>query len=151
MHLCTCIYFMCCNQKNVKIKYINTNLFKDLSGNTLAWNMSLILIPYNSHKGSSRPEVFCKEGVLRNFAKFTGKHLRKSLFFNEIAGLRPATLWKKRLWHRSFPVNFAKFLRTPLLQNTSRRLLLSQKNWGSKYIDLPKTFLDKTFLQFISH
>ena len=28
--------------------------------------------------------------------------------------MRPATLLKKRLWHRSFPVNFAKFLRTPL-------------------------------------
>ena len=24
---------------------------------------------------SSRPEVFCKKDVLRNFAKFTGKHL----------------------------------------------------------------------------
>ena len=24
---------------------------------------------------SSRPEMFCKRGVLRNFAKFTGKHL----------------------------------------------------------------------------
>ena len=24
---------------------------------------------------SSRPDVFCKKGVLRNFAKFTGKHL----------------------------------------------------------------------------
>ena len=37
---------------------------------------------------------------------------------------RPATLLKKRLWHRCFPVNFAKFLRTPFLQNTSGRLLL---------------------------
>ena len=27
--------------------------------------------------------------------------------------LMPATLLKKRLWHRCFPVNFAKFLRTP--------------------------------------
>ena len=36
----------------------------------------------------------------------------------------PATLLKKRLWHRCFPVNFAKFLRTPFLQNTSGRLLL---------------------------
>ena len=43
---------------------------------------------------SSRPEVFCKK-VLRNFAKFTGKHLCHSLFFNKVAGL-----------------NFAKFLRT---------------------------------------
>ena len=34
------------------------------------------------------------------------------------------TLLKKRLWHRCFPVNFVKFLRTPFLQNTSGRLLL---------------------------
>ena len=39
-------------------------------------------------------------------------------------GLRPATLLKKRLRHRCFSVNFAKFLRTPFLQNTSGRLLL---------------------------
>ena len=31
----------------------------------------------------------------------------------------PATLLKKRLWHRCFLVNFAKSLRTPFLQNTS--------------------------------
>ena len=67
---------------------------------------------------SSRPELFCKKSVFRNFAKFTGKHLCPSLFFNKVAGLRPATLLKKRLWHRCFPVNFVKFLRTPFLQNT---------------------------------
>ena len=38
--------------------------------------------------------------------------------------LRPATLSKKRIWHRCFTVNFAKFLRTPFLQNTSGQLLL---------------------------
>ena len=31
---------------------------------------------------------------------------------------------KKRLWRRSFLVNFANFLRIPILQNTSGRLLL---------------------------
>ena len=62
---------------------------------------------------SSRPEVFCQKGVLRNFPKFTRKHLCQSLFFNKVVGLRPATLLKKRLWHRCFPVNFVKFLRTP--------------------------------------
>ena len=36
---------------------------------------------------SSRPEVFCKKGILRNFARFTGKHLCQSLFFNKVAGL----------------------------------------------------------------
>ena len=35
------------------------------------------------------PEVFCKKGVLKNLAKLTGKHLRQSLIFNKVAGLRP--------------------------------------------------------------
>ena len=56
--------------------------------------------------------MFCKNGILRNFGKFTGKHLCQSLYFNKVASLRPATLFKKRLWHRCFPVNFAKFLKT---------------------------------------
>ena len=38
---------------------------------------------------SSRPGVLCKKGALRNFSKFAGKHLRQSLFFNKVAGLRP--------------------------------------------------------------
>ena len=62
---------------------------------------------------SSRPVVLCKKGDPRNFAKFTGKHLYQSHFFNKVAGLRPTTLLKKRLWHRCFPVNFVKFVRTP--------------------------------------
>ena len=45
-------------------------------------------LPQQIMNRSSRPEVFCKKGVLRNFAKFTGKHLRQSLFFNKVAGLR---------------------------------------------------------------
>ena len=35
---------------------------------------------------SSRPEVFCKKGLLRNFTKFIGKHLCQSVFFNKVAG-----------------------------------------------------------------
>ena len=65
---------------------------------------------------SSRLKVFCKKGVLRNFAKFTGKHVCQSLFFNKVAGLRPANLLKIRLWHTFFPVNLPKFLRTPFLR-----------------------------------
>ena len=33
------------------------------------------------------PEVSYKEGVPKNFAKFTGKHLNQSLFFNKVAGM----------------------------------------------------------------
>ena len=68
---------------------------------------------------SSHQRCSIRKGIFRNFAKFTGKHLCQSIFFNKVAGLRPATLLKKRLWHRCFPANFAKFLRTPFLQNTS--------------------------------
>ena len=39
--------------------------------------------------------------------------------------LRPATLLKKKLWHRYFPVNFTKFLRTPFLSEHLRWLSLS--------------------------
>ena len=65
------------------------------------------------------PEVFLRKGALRNFAKFTGKHLCQRLLFNKVAGIRPATLLKKRHRRRCFLVNFAKFLRTPFLQNPS--------------------------------
>ena len=54
-----------------------------------------------------------KKGALRNFKKFTGKQLCQSLFFNKVAGLKPAILLKKRLWDRCFPVNFVKSLTTP--------------------------------------
>ena len=63
-------------------------------------------------------------GVLRNFPKFTGKHLCQRLFFNKVGDLRLATLFKKSLWHRYFPVNFAKFLKKTFLRNTSGRKLL---------------------------
>ena len=43
--------------------------------------------------------------------------VRKSFLRNFV---RPATLLKKRLWHRCFAVNFAKILRVLFLQNTSR-------------------------------
>ena len=58
--------------------------------------------------------MFSKKSVLSNFTgKFTGKHLCHSLFFDKVVGLRPATLLKKRLSHRCFPVYFVKFVKTP--------------------------------------
>ena len=61
------------------------------------------------------PELYYKKDVLKNFAKFTEKHLCQSPFFNKIADLRPASLLKKRLWHKYFPVNFAKFSKPSFL------------------------------------
>ena len=53
---------------------------------------------------------FYIEKDVRNFVKFIGNHLRWRLFFNKVAGLRPAS-------HAFFSVIFAKILRTPFLQN----------------------------------
>ena len=36
-------------------------------------------------------------------------------FWNKVVGLRAATLFKKGLRHRCFPVNFVKFLKTHFL------------------------------------
>ena len=43
----------------------------------------------------------------------------QSLFFNKVAGLDPATLLKKRLWHSCFPENFAKLLRIAIFKDIS--------------------------------
>ena len=69
-----------------------------------------------------------KRAVLEDFAKFPGKQLCQSLFSNKVAGLWPATLLKKRLWHRCFPVNFAKFSRTSFLQYTSGWVCTVEEN-----------------------
>ena len=78
--------------------------------------LSVLPIPLLKKKTilwSSRPEVFCKKGILWNFAKSTGKHLCQSLFFNKVAG------------HRYFHKNFAKFLRKRFLTEHLWSLLLN--------------------------
>ena len=56
---------------------------------------------------SSRLEVFCKKGVIRNFAKFTGKHLCQSLFFNKVASL-DLQLYKKEALAQVFSCEFSE-------------------------------------------
>ena len=68
--------------------------------------MYIYLLLVKSIIRCSRPEVFCKKGVLKNLAKFTGKLMCWSLVLNKVAGLRSAILSKKKLQHRCFPVNF---------------------------------------------
>ena len=75
---------------------------------------------------SSRQELFCKNGVLRNSTKIRRKTPVSESHFNKVVGLRPATLLKRRLLHRCFPVNFLKFLRTPFCIEQLWWLLLNQ-------------------------
>ena len=65
------------------------------------------------HKQVNVEECSVKKGVLKNFAKFTGKHQCQSLFFNRVAD------------HRCFPANFAKFLRTRFITGHVRKALSS--------------------------
>ena len=57
----------------------------------------------------------------------------QSLFFNTAAGLRPATLLKRRLWHSCFPMNFEKFLRTPLIIE-HLRTTISENNFSFRLL-----------------
>ena len=58
------------------------------------------------------PVVFFKQNFLKNFAIFTGKHLCWSLFLINLQASRIATLLKKGLQHRNFPVNIVTFKKT---------------------------------------
>ena len=67
-----------------------------------------------SRSRSSYLQAFCKKNVFKNCSEFKGKHLSQSLLSNKVAGC-----FKKRLLHRSFSVNFWKFIRTAMFCKTS--------------------------------
>ena len=78
-------------------------------------------------RGCSVKKVFLK------FSQNLQKNPVPESILNKVADLRPATLFKKRLWHRCFPVNFAKFLRTPFLLNTSGGCF-----WNQSHLELDR-------------
>ena len=78
---------------------------------------------------SSHQRYFTWKSVLRNFAKFTGKHLCQSPFFNKVAGLR--LLLDLSLWFHCS----GNFLQGFLIQII---LFILQKQWpgGVPYKDV---------------
>ena len=66
-------------------------------------------------------EIFVEQRLLTTIKAF--RRSRLQMFF-KIGTLKHTTLLKKRLWYQSFLVNFVKFSWTPILQNSSGRLLL---------------------------
>ena len=77
-------YFTYCHEESFKFNRLSLFPNSDL----------IESMKKSSHRGCS-----VKKSVIRNFAKFTGKHLCQSLFLIK------------------FPVNFPKFLRTRFWQN----------------------------------
>ena len=93
----------------------NANSFNKFSRGIRYAITKLLPVTLLTISRSSRPEVFCKKGVLGNFTKSTGEHLCQSL------------------------LSFAKFLRTPFFTKHLLWLLLERNEirrwlwWRSKY------------------
>ena len=85
---------------------------------------SLLVFVQSHMVRSSHLEVFYKKVVLEILQNSQENTCPGVSFLLKFAGQRCVTLLKMGLWHRCFPMNFVKFLRTSFLQNTSRRLLL---------------------------
>ena len=97
--------------------------------------------------------MFYKKADLKNLAIFTGKHLWRNLFCNENADLQFCNFIQRRLQPKCFPVNIAKFLRTPVLKNICERLferfptrinnITSNMKWGRHFLESKRknTFL----------
>ena len=101
--------------------YLLTNLLSYLIYHLLA---NLLACRTNrSSLGSSHWWFSVRKSFLKNFSKFTGKHLCQSFCFNTCRP-KACNFIKKRLWHKCFPENFVTFLRTSFLQNKSGWLLL---------------------------
>ena len=92
-------------------------------------------------KKSNRTEGFCKKGaLLKNFGKFTGKHLCPSLFFNKVAGL-----WKKKTLAQVFSCEFCKISKNTFSYRTAP--VAGSLN-GSWFCKQPITY---QFLQILTH
>ena len=84
------------------------------------------------------PEVFSKKKVFLRILQI--------LQGNACARVSFLTLLKKRLWYMCFPVNFAKILRTPFLQNTSGGCFCSffkDKNPFTNFTKNPSKMFDR--------
>ena len=72
---------------------------------------------------SSQRRCFIQKAVLNVFAIFTGKHLCWSLLSLKLKPWRPAVLLKKTPTE-VFYCEYCEILRTPILKNSCKRLLL---------------------------
>ena len=89
------------------------------------WFRNLSTSEITAKHRSSRPEVFCEKGVLRNFAKFTGKHLCQGLFLNKVAGFI-----EKEILAQVFSCEFCEISKNTF--NYRTHLVAASENMGSE-------------------
>ena len=81
---------------------------------------------------SSRPEMFCKNGVIKNLTKFTGKHIWHSLFL-----IIFSQLYQKRDSAQLFSCEFCEIFKNSFFQRrrTQRKPIIVL---GNKYLTFSK-------------
>ena len=77
--------------------------------------LSMLILIYRS----SRLKILFKIRCSQKFHNIHRKISVMEFLFIKVTCLKAYNFDKRRLWHRYFPVNIAKFLRTAFLQNTS--------------------------------
>ena len=105
--------------------WVSWELTKLINRGGQMWIFFVTFYPSWGWRRSSRRAVVCREGVLKNFAKFTGKHLCQNLFLIKLQG--SATLLKKRFWQDVFLWILRNFQEHLFLLNTRWLLMLEYR------------------------
>ena len=111
---------------NWEVVWDSSESFEDLLASHLAFRRAILKFLYHSvvffciPGKYSHPKVFLGKSVLKICSKFTGEDPCKNVISIKLL----SNLIEITLWHGSSPVNLLHIFRTPLLKNTSGRLLL---------------------------
>ena len=81
-----------------------------------------------------------KRIFLRNFSKFIGKYLSSSVSVNKVAGVRPATLFKKRLSASFSGKSCEVFNSTYFIEQFRETASVRQLQSFTKYLGLTLVF-----------
>ena len=113
-------YEVCC--RNQPFRKFNTR--KNIWSNWIKKSRSVSSPDFCQHRSS---QLLCsvKKGVLRNFPKFLKKHLCQNLFFNKVAGQKPATFIKKETLAHVFFCEFCEISQNTFPTEHLQWLLLS--------------------------
>ena len=110
---------------NGKLHFLCSGIILTFTSQYLPANLAKVFwdrLFKNSHRLFS-----IRNKTLKNFIKFTRKHLCRNVFFNEVK--RVFFLKKKKrkkiLRRECFPANLVKYLRALILYNICQRLLLA--------------------------
>ena len=101
----------------------------------MGWLFFIINVWQSPKHDRSSNQRFSIRKLLIRFSNILRKTLVFESLFNEVAGLQACNFIKKKLQHRCFPVNIAKFLRIPILRNSWKQLFLTRL-YGQKYKQL---------------